>query len=223
MARRTWAFFEHLVGPENHWLPPDNFQEDPFIGEAYRTSPTNIGMALLSNLAACDFGYISAKTLMDRSDETFKTMEELPRYNGHFYNWYDTRTLQPFHPRYISTADSGNLSGSLITLGAGFAELVYHPILPTGWRKGLEDTAQILLDELRMALKNPPQGMDANSIRRIQKTVTEQIKSLGSAADTLSGTYRALTLFASALSEIESLVSMGSEPDFWFQRVAKSV
>ena len=149
--------------------------------------------------------------------ETFKTMEELPRYHGHFYNWYDTRTLHPFHPRYISTADSGNLSGSLITLGAGFAELVYHPILPEGWRKGLEDTAQILLDELHMALKNPPQGMDANSIRRIQKTVTEQIKSLGSAADTLSGTYRALTLFASTLSEVESLVSTGSEPDFWFR------
>ncbi len=217
IARRTWAFFEHLVGPENHWLPPDNFQEDPFIGEAYRTSPTNIGMALLSNLAACDFGYISAKTLMDRSDLTFKTMEELPRYHGHFYNWYDTRTLQSFHPRYISTADSGNLSGSLITLGAGFAELVYHPILPEGWRNGLEDTAQLLLDELRMALKNPPQGMDANGIRRLQKTAAEQIKSLGFAADTLSGTYRVLTLFASALSEVESLVSTSSEPDFWFQ------
>jgi cellobiose phosphorylase len=216
MARRTWAYFEHLVGPENHWLPPDNFQEDPFIGEACRTSPTNIGMALLSNLAACDFGYISVKTLMDRSGETFKTMEELPRYHGHFYNWYDTQTLHSFYPRYISTADSGNLSGSLITLGAGFAELAGRPILPEGWRKGLEDTAQILLDELRITLKNPRHGMGADNIRRIQKAVTEQIQSSGSAADTLSGTYRAITLFASTLSEVESLVRADSEPDFWF-------
>ena len=216
MARRTWAFFEHLIGPETHWLPPDNFQEYPFLGEAYRTSPTNIGMALLSNLAACDFGYISVKTLMDRSGKTFKTMEELPRYHGHFYNWYDTRTLQSFHPRYISTADSGNLSGSLITLGAGFAELACRPILPEGWRKGLEDTAQILLDELRITSKNPRHGMGADSIRRIQKAVTEQIKSPASSADTLSGAYRALTLFASTLSEVESLVRTDSEPDFWF-------
>ena len=145
MARRTWAFFEQFVGPENHWLPPDNFQEDPFVGQAYRTSPTNIGMALLSNLAACDFGYISAKKLMENISETFKTLEELPRYHGHFYNWYDTQSLHPFHPRYISTADSGNLTGSLITLSAGFAELVNRPIVPEKWLQGLEDTAQILL------------------------------------------------------------------------------
>ena len=87
-ARRTWEYFARFVGPEHHWLPPDNFQQDPPIGEATRTSPTNMGMALLGNLAAWDFGYVSVGTLLDRTRQAFRTMEELPRHRGHFLNWY---------------------------------------------------------------------------------------------------------------------------------------
>ncbi len=164
-ARRIWAFFEQFVNEENHWLPPDNFQEDFFVGQAHRTSPTNIGMALLSNLAASDFGYISAKKLMENISETFKTMEELPRYHGHFYNWYDTKSLHPLNPHYISTADSGNLTGSLITLSAGFAELVNRPIVPEKWLHGLGDTSQILFDELRKESKKKQQMIDGRYFR----------------------------------------------------------
>jgi hypothetical protein len=94
-ARRTWRFFADFVGPEDNWLPPDNFQEYPAAAIASRTSPTNIGMSLLADLAAYDFGYICAGEFLRRAEATLATMEKLERYRGHFYNWYDTRTLQP--------------------------------------------------------------------------------------------------------------------------------
>ncbi|MFA7388479.1 MAG: hypothetical protein WCZ87_12575, partial [Thiohalobacteraceae bacterium] len=111
-ARRTWRYFADFVGPLDNWLPPDNFQEYPAPVIASRTSPTNIGMALLADLAACDFGYITAGECLQRVGNTLTTMEKLERYRGHLYNWYDTRTLQPLRPQYVSSVDSGNLAGS---------------------------------------------------------------------------------------------------------------
>ena len=118
-ARRTWSYFEAFVSPEDHGLPPDNFQEQPVQRLATRTSPTNMGLTLLSNLAARDFGYVSAGELLRRTEETLSSMEGLERHHGHFLNWYDTRTLKPLQPPYISTVDSGNLAGHLLTLGPG--------------------------------------------------------------------------------------------------------
>ncbi len=89
VARRTWNFFEHFVGAEDHWLPPDNYQEHPIAKTAHRTSPTNIGLYLLSTLAAHDFGYLSLSELIERLTRTFETLERLPRHRGHFYNWYE--------------------------------------------------------------------------------------------------------------------------------------
>ncbi|UCE77184.1 MAG: cyclic beta 1-2 glucan synthetase, partial [Gammaproteobacteria bacterium] len=126
-ARRTWRFFADFVGPQDNWLPPDNFQEYPAPAIATRTSPTNIGMSLLANLAAYDFGYICAEEFLRRTGSTLATLEKLERYRGHFYNWYDTRTLQPLRPQYVSSVDSGNLAGSLLTLQAGLAELKDQP------------------------------------------------------------------------------------------------
>ncbi|HWE03792.1 MAG TPA: glucoamylase family protein [Tepidisphaeraceae bacterium] len=120
IARRTWKFFERFVGPEDHYLPPDNFQENPPRGIAHRTSPTNIGLSLLANLAAYDFKYIAVDVLIERTTRTIDTLDKLQRFRGHFYNWYDTQTLEPLRPHYISTVDSGNLAGHLITLAAGF-------------------------------------------------------------------------------------------------------
>ncbi|KHE93933.1 MAG: hypothetical protein SCABRO_00298, partial [Candidatus Scalindua brodae] len=118
-ARRTWRFFAQFVGPQDNWLPPDNFQEYPAPVIASRTSPTNIGMSLLADLAAYDFGYICAGEFLRLAKNTLATMEKLERYRGHFYNWYDTRTLKPLCPQYISSVDSGNLVGCLLTLQAG--------------------------------------------------------------------------------------------------------
>ena len=146
IARKTWAFFETFVGPEDHWLPPDNYQEHPVAGVAHRTSPTNMGLALLANLAAYDFGYISAGRLIERTGKALDTMAGLERHRGHFYNWYDTQSLQPLLPIYISTVDSGNLGGYLLTLRAGLLSLPDNKILGERWFDGLSDTLRIIED-----------------------------------------------------------------------------
>ncbi|MCU0581995.1 MAG: hypothetical protein MUF26_06040, partial [Syntrophales bacterium] len=146
LSRKTWAFFEKFVGPEDHWLPPDNYQEEPRAVVAHRTSPTNMGLALLSNLSACDFGYISVGQLMNRTANSLRTMEELERYRGHFYNWYDTQSLKPLLPMYVSSVDSGNLAASLMTLKAGLLSLPDEKLMGNHLFDGFADTAMILMD-----------------------------------------------------------------------------
>lgn len=146
LARNTWRFFEDFVGPNDNWLPPDNFQEEPLGTLAHRTSPTNIGVSLLSNLAANDFGFIAVDALLDRTARTLQTMQKLERYHGHFLNWYDTQTLNPLYPKYVSTVDSGNLSGHLLTLRAGLLELPARSLLSSGWGGTLDSTRYALLD-----------------------------------------------------------------------------
>ena len=146
LSRRTWLFFETFVNAKDNWLPPDNFQEDPVGIVAHRTSPTNIGMALLANLSAYDFGYISSGQLIDRTLKTFQTMESLERYQGHFYNWYDTQTLMPLRPIYISSVDSGNLAAHLLTLRQAIMELPDNKIVITQCFEGMWDTLSILID-----------------------------------------------------------------------------
>ncbi|HSU54359.1 MAG TPA: glucoamylase family protein, partial [Candidatus Dormibacteraeota bacterium] len=143
VSRRTWFFFETFIGPEDHWLPPDNFQETPVPTIAHRTSPTNMGLALLANVAAHDFGYIGIRQLIERTGNTLGTMETLERHAGHFYNWYDTQTKAPL-TRYISTVDSGNLGGHLLTLRVGLLEAAEAPIVGEQLFPALVDTLQIL-------------------------------------------------------------------------------
>src|SRR5439155_25789706 len=114
---------ETFIGREAHALPPDNVQLVPELTVAHRTSPTNIGMALLATLAAHDFGFIDTDDLTERIDATLTTVESLERFEGHLMNWYDTRTLAPLTPAYISTVDSGNLAGALLTLAVALQRL----------------------------------------------------------------------------------------------------
>ncbi|NGY06632.1 glycoside hydrolase family 94 protein [Solimonas terrae] len=146
IARKTWAFFERFVAPEDHWLPPDNFQEVPAEVIARRTSPTNIGLALLANLSAYDFGFTTARRLIERTDNTLQTMTRLERHQGHFYNWYDTGSLQPLPPRYISSVDSGNLTGHLLTLRAGLLGLPDQALIGARLFDGIADTLSVLVD-----------------------------------------------------------------------------
>jgi len=146
LSRKTWAFFETFVSPEDHWLPPDNYQEHSAPVVAHRTSPTNMGLALLANLSAYDFGYIPAGQLIERTAKAFHTMESLERHQGHFYNWYDTQSLKTLPPAYISTVDSGNLAGHLLTLRPGLLALPDHRILEKRWFEGLSDTLGVLVD-----------------------------------------------------------------------------
>jgi cellobiose phosphorylase len=145
LARRTWAFFETYVGDEDHWLPPDNVQEQPVAAVAHRTSPTNMGLALLANLTAYDFGYIGMGTLLERCGRTLQTMQGLARYRRHFYNWYDTRTLTPLTPHYVSAVDSGNLAGHLLTLRAGLLTAADDPVFDPRQFEGLADTLSLLV------------------------------------------------------------------------------
>lgn len=145
-ARKTWSFFEQFVTAEEHWLPPDNFQEQPTAKIAHRTSPTNMGLSLLANLTAYDFGYITEVELIDRCDKSLQSMLQLERFKGHFYNWYDTLSLLPLAPRYISTVDSGNLAGHLLTLRQGLLSLPHHPIYNSNIFGGLKTTAALVID-----------------------------------------------------------------------------
>ena len=146
LARKIWSFFEKFITVEDNWLPPDNYQEEPVERLARRTSPTNIGLSLLSNLTAYDFGYITILQFLERTGNTIHVMQTMQRYRGHFYNWYDTGSLQPLQPRYVSTVDSGNLAGHLMTLKQGLLLMTDDKIVGERFFKGLSDTIGVLIE-----------------------------------------------------------------------------
>lgn len=154
LARRTWSFFERFITEADNWLPPDNYQEAPRETLAHRTSPTNIGLSLLSNMAAYDFGFITRTHLLERTKNTFATLKKLERYRGHFLNWYDTQTLKPLHPRYISSVDSGNLAGHLLIVKQGLLELKDTTIFNRKIFFGLRNTLLLANDEDDIVSKN---------------------------------------------------------------------
>ncbi|MEI6132550.1 MAG: glucoamylase family protein [Bacillota bacterium] len=140
LTRKTWRYFEEFANFKSHYLAPDNYQEDPPRGVAYRTSPTNIGMGLMAIISARDFGYISTTEMIEMISNTVSTIERLDLWNGHLLNWYDTRTLKPLRPRFISTVDSGNFVSYLITLQQGLEKYLWSPILSSTFLKGIQDT-----------------------------------------------------------------------------------
>ena len=170
VARRTWRFFEEFVGPENNWLPPDNYQEVPHVMTARRTSPTNMGMALLSNLAAYDFCYISPRQLLERTSRTMEVMEKLERFKGNFYNWYDTRTLRPLHPLYVSTVDSGNLAAALLVLKQGLLQLRSAEVVSGTVMDGVADTAG-MIEEIISTAKNVPADI-TEAVKGLMKEIS---------------------------------------------------
>src|SRR5437764_3605721 len=144
-ARRTWRYFDDFVGPQTSWLPPDNVQETPKREIFLRTSPTNIGLWMLATVAANDFGYITIDDLVARNLGTLETLGKLERFQGHLFNWYNLNTLEPLHPRYVSTVDSGNLLASLWTFETSCDELAAaRPLLDGSALRGLADTLGVL-------------------------------------------------------------------------------
>jgi cyclic beta-1,2-glucan synthetase len=146
LSRRTWRFFEKFVSPADHSLPPDNFQEYPKPVVAHRTSPTNIGLYLLSTLAARDFGWLGTRSTVERLESTLQTMAQMEKFRGHLYNWYDTQDLRPLDPKYVSTVDSGNFAGHLIVLGNGCRELTQKSSVDASILEGVEDSIRLLLE-----------------------------------------------------------------------------
>ena len=150
-SRLTWHFFETFTTRESNWLAPDNFQEDPKPVVAFRTSPTNIGLQLLASASAYDLGYVGHVELIEGLERTMDSIRKLQTMNGHFFNWYDIQTLEPLHPRYISTVDSGNLAGHLLTFKQFLIELSGQKRSYRQLQNGIEDTLGVLLFNLGQA------------------------------------------------------------------------
>ncbi|MBS1201366.1 MAG: chbP 2, partial [Proteobacteria bacterium] len=163
LARRTWRFFEQFVGPDGHWLPPDNVQVAPGFQVAQRTSPTNIGLTLLATLSARDFGYLTSGELVTRLEGMLHTLTRLPTYRGHLYNWYETRNLRPLEPRYVSTVDSGNLVAALIAVRQALLSVDVDPQPLPRVRLGLADTVS-LLERLLQDVGREPDGETASAL-----------------------------------------------------------
>jgi len=202
MARKTWAFFDHFVAAPDNFLPPDNYQEHPARVLAHRTSPTNMGLSLLANVAAYDFGYLAAGPLLRRTEHAFESMQRLDRHQGHFYNWYDTVTLKPLAPLYVSSVDSGNLSGYLMVLRSALLALpddsVFHPQLFAG----LGDPFRLLLDD------------SASLPQELLSRARTRLESLEKAYPrTLSAAYADATQLVRALSEIARSLDPAESPE----------
>ncbi len=207
VVRRTWRFFETFVGPEDNWLPPDNFQEDPTPIVAHRTSPTNIGLLLLATSSARDLGYVGMLELVERQELTFSTIGKLGRLHGHFFNWYDTKTLQPLLPQYISTVDSGNLAGHLIAVKQAFIELPDAKLFDQSIIAGLRDTVETVAIEAAN-LGSFRQRTEVVTVRQLRDEIAACGKLLTiETGDKLPSWFMLIDSLGRRASEIEDIVN----------------
>ena len=221
-ARKTWRYYETFVTEADSWLPPDNYQEGEEPRLARRTSPTNTGMTLLSTLAAHDLGYVTTEALIRRLESTITTLEGLERHQGHFLNWYDTATLAPLHPQYVSTVDSGNLAASLMALAQGLVMLAARPQTRGQLLDGLIDTSDLLaVASSSSAAAEAPSREAITAVNRLARDIISEARrelagdgtaALASAADDLARVTAAL-VDGEAASEIA----------FWASAVAERV
>jgi cyclic beta-1,2-glucan synthetase len=229
-ARRTWRFFETFVTAEDRFLPPDNFQEDPAPVVAHRTSPTNIGLYLLSVASAHDFGWIGTAEAAERLERTLATLAEMEHFRGHLYNWYDTRDLRPLDPRYVSSVDSGNLAGHLIALANALRQ----------WRTAPAATAPLagIVDALELTRR---QAVTLRDGRRTQTVTLPQFEAVLAAlaaavaripdrgSDDVAGGLAALAGEAETMVDIANALAIergdgsGADMLFWARAVLASI
>ena len=227
IARRTWCFFDTFVTVADNMLPPDNFQEDPVPTIAHRTSPTNLGLYLLSVTAAHDFGWLGTADAIERLEATLHSMNRLERCRGHFYNWYGTLDLVPLAPKYISTVDSGNLAGHLIALWNACAEMARRPLTGPQWLAGIGDALDLLRDSLSGA-GNPEMperkqfdtalddfGALLQDIPATPRSVAARLEELARRADKLGGLAREMAAENAEFAETDALA--------WAEALGKTV
>ncbi|HVI72975.1 MAG TPA: hypothetical protein VM656_16005, partial [Pyrinomonadaceae bacterium] len=207
IARRIWRFFETFVGAEDNWLPPDNYQEDPTPIVAHRTSPTNIGLLLLATSSARDLGYVGALELVERYELTFSTLATLGRLHGHYFNWYNTQTLEPLLPQYISTVDSGNLAGHLIAVKQACVEFPEQSLFDITVIAGLNDTIDAITTEA-VNLGSFRQRTEVVTVRQLQDEIAacrERLKT--DPGNSLSSWTVLIDSLGRRASEIEDIVN----------------
>jgi len=205
-ARRTWHFFEIFANEGEHWLAPDNYQEDPTPVVAHRTSPTNIGLHLLALVSAYDFGYLGLTELIEKLERVFETLVKMERLRGHFFNWYDTTTLAPLRPRYISTVDSGNLAAHLLALKQACGELGRRPIVHARMIDGLADTLG-LMDQEMIDLEGRRSGLDSGALREVRQSIARSQALVSQAQySRVSEWNSCLTVLSVPLLEIEDML-----------------
>ena len=223
-ARKAWRYYEAFVTASDMWLPPDNFQEGDEPRLARRTSPTNIGMTLLSTLAAHDLGYLTTDALIRRLDLTLTSLEGLERYQGHFLNWYDTATTAPLHPRYVSTVDSGNLAASLIALAQGLLSIIDTPQSRSQRLAGLRDAADLLV--LASSTAADAQTREATTtINRLARAIAAEARRELSfnPADGLSALAAELAEVVSPLADRQGNTERVDDLVFWAHAVTSGV
>jgi len=230
VARRTWRYFETFVTADDRMLPPDNFQYEPQPVLAHRTSPTNIGLYLLSAVSARDFGWLGTLDFTERAEATLATLGNLERFRGHFYNWYDTRDLRPLDPRYISAVDSGNLAGHLIALANACRDWIDRPPPADDGFAGVGDALQ-LAREARRALPDD-RRMHATSPDQIDAAIASLAAALGFAeaerTDIATRLEAVIPLAATLTDIVRTLVGewgdeAGADLLFWSEATQRSL
>ena len=224
-ARRTWRYFDTLATAAENGLPPDNYQEATVPVVAHRTSPTNIGMSLLATLAAHDLGFIRAGELVERVDLSLTTIEGMERFDGHLFNWYDSQTLAPLAPRYISSVDSGNLAAALLTLSAGLRQNAPGaPPSDGAVSAGLEEIVTLLQQAINRAqVEHGPRDVRdlTNAAREIRTILTGGTGDAG----TLDAVARAVLALEEAGANLEAATagSPESEISYWIECLRRAV
>lgn len=203
ICRRTWAYYEDFVNEENNYLAPDNFQEDPNNGVAFRTSPTNMAMGLITNITAYDMGYIGISEVINRLEKILDNMDSLDKYEGHFYNWYDTKTKKPLWPRYVSTVDSGNLVGYLWVIIEALEEYKNYPLIR-------EKSQEALLDVINLVEKELGEIEVFSSEKRIIKEERFSVEGY-------------ITLLNSLLGKVIEIESNKKEQLFWLKKLKMEI
>ncbi len=230
-ARRTWRYFETFVTSDDNMLPPDNFQEDPAPAVAHRTSPTNLGLYLLSVASARDFGWIGTADAAGRLEATLATMGRMELFRGHFLNWYDTRDLRPLDPRYVSSVDSGNLAGHLIALANACREWQDSPVTAAARLAGIADAVSLAREEA--AMLQGDRKAKAGTWRQLDDALGRLAMAVRQAAADgaepaprlreLAGHAAGMAEVAHALAGAASGTGVGADVLFWTQAVVQGI
>ncbi|MEK2646030.1 GH36-type glycosyl hydrolase domain-containing protein [Bdellovibrio sp. BCCA] len=203
IARKIWHFFETFVGPQDNWLPPDNVQEDPEHIVAHRTSPTNMGLYALCLISAKDLGYISPRSCVKIINAFFATAKKLEKFHGHFLNWYDTQSLEPLYPKYVSVVDSGNFAGALLVTKQACLELTKSPFFPKELLSGAQVTLSLIEEEV-LHLRHQRQATNAISSTHLYERILEAKRILlGKSPENLEEWFITLRFLTQSMGDID--------------------